>query len=85
MKLDVLIITSMQHTQRTLNFEPYNLNRFLNSSIASVRQDMLAFFAGGINQTHRTDPERPENDAGYSFGVRQTFAKCARAGRVMGA
>lgn len=27
------------------------------------------------HQTHLTDPSRPESDAGYSFGVRQTFAR----------
>ena len=43
-------------------------------------QSTLIIFGGGINQTHLTDANRPESDAGYSFGVRQTFARWGRGG-----
>ena len=32
----------------------------------------LFFFGGAINRSHVSNPEFPENDAGYSFGARQT-------------
>ena len=45
-------------------------------------QSTLIIFGGGINQTHLTDASRPESDAGYSFGVRQTFARWGKGGGV---
>ena len=45
------------------------------TSLPPPLQKTLILFGGGINQTHLTDATRPESDAGYSFGVRQTFAR----------
>eukprot|EP00955_Chlamydomonas_euryale_P073423 361740-Chlamydomonas_euryale.AAC.6 len=57
----------------TVSESPAN-TRFVNVSL-KVPLKYLITFGGGINKTHLTNPDLPEIDAGYSFGVRQTFAR----------
>ncbi|KAG1673542.1 hypothetical protein FOA52_003842 [Chlamydomonas sp. UWO 241] len=57
----------------TVSESPAN-TRFLNESL-NVPRTTLIVFGGGINQTHMTNLAEPTQDAGYSFGVRQTFAR----------
>ncbi|KAG1654903.1 hypothetical protein FOA52_011063 [Chlamydomonas sp. UWO 241] len=58
----------------TITSENTETTPYLNPAL-NVNKTTLIIFGGGINKTHLSSEEHPERDAGYSFGVRQTFAR----------